>query len=344
MLTTQILANLCTEVINCNACSGCGKSAILRDETFNVPQPGFVGSAYTEKRVMFIGQNPGVSPERSRTDDTRLAELLLELAKDPGTEPYAELRAFLADFMDKWAITQRYLPLRSFGLSLDEIAYLNVVRCRTRQNIAIPKAMTARCAQLHLERWLDTLQPKVVVFLGKWAHDAAGHLVSERGISYGYINRDRSLSGAARAKNMAEIAFLLGAEVTTSAPIPGLPARISNTTQPATAAPPPTDGGTLRMDVETYTRMLRSLGFLQVERGKVLTHASLVPSIYLNKLRDGFVYFTAYARDAELYADSDIWTHLSPQQLTDNKPKFITIVPVTGQERRAFQRLIEQSK
>jgi hypothetical protein len=94
------------------------------------------------------------------------------------------------------------------------------------------------------------------------------------------------------------------------------------------------------MELEVYKPMLKSLGFVQVERGKVLTHSKAVPSIYLNRRRDGFVFFTAYVRDADRYGDTSVWRKLPPQQVKDTQPHFITIVPLRGRERFAFEALL----
>ncbi len=205
----EVLANLSADVVRCTACAECGVSSLLRDDHFDVPQPGYVGASYAKSGVMFIGQNPGTSPERSRVDDTKLAAILLALSREPSAAKFVALRSFLEAFMRTWAITQRYLPLGRFGLELEEIAYVNVARCRTKKNAAPSPRMAERCITLHLERWLDVLQPRVVVFLGKWAHDVAAPSVERRGIAVGYINRDRSLPGAAREDNLNAIAALL---------------------------------------------------------------------------------------------------------------------------------------
>jgi hypothetical protein len=96
------------------------------------------------------------------------------------------------------------------------------------------------------------------------------------------------------------------------------------------------------MQIEVYISILRSLGFQQVERGKVLTHTKQVPSIYLNRRRDGFVFFTAYRKDSALYADRHVWLELEPQQVKDRQPQFMTVVPVAGKERYAFETLINR--
>lgn len=209
MLDSQSLADLFADVVRCSTCSECGVPRILRDNDFNVPQPGYVGEHYEKVRVMFIGQNPGVSPEWAYKEDRRLADALGALARQPSPGTYRGLCSVLESFMHSWSITQNYLPLKACGLALEDIAYLNVARCRTSGNAGVPALMASNCIRLHLERWLDVLQPRVVVFLGKWAHDQAAPLVRARDIPYQFINRQRSLSTAERERNKADVARLV---------------------------------------------------------------------------------------------------------------------------------------
>lgn len=204
MSDSASLTTLSADVVSCTACVECGVRTILRDDHFDLPQPGFVGAAYASKGVMFIGQNPGVSPARSRAEGTRLASLLNALSASPTADSYDALRCFLSGYMMTWAVTKRYLPLERLGLRLDEIAYINAARCRTRGNAAPPRAMVGHCGQLHLDRWLAALEPGAVVFLGKWACDAAGGYVRARGIPSVCINRDRSLPCEERRRNLDE--------------------------------------------------------------------------------------------------------------------------------------------
>jgi hypothetical protein len=60
--------------------------------------------------------------------------------------------------------------------------------------------MTNSCAR-HFVRWLELLQPSVVVFIGKWAHDRGMQHVQSIGVPFTFINRQRNLSTEDRSRN-----------------------------------------------------------------------------------------------------------------------------------------------
>lgn len=59
---------------------------------------------------------------------------------------------------------------------------------------------------MHFEKWVRQLNPKVVVFVGKWASDNGSHLVNKHNIPNIFVNRMRSLSGPARQQNLNDVA------------------------------------------------------------------------------------------------------------------------------------------
>ena len=61
--------------------------------------------------------------------------------------------------------------------------------------------MAAERGDNHFGRWLDLLEPRAVVFIGKWAHDHGGRYARERHIPCDFMNRERSLSSSARMEN-----------------------------------------------------------------------------------------------------------------------------------------------
>jgi hypothetical protein len=62
---------------------------------------------------------------------------------------------------------------------------------------------------VHLVRWLDLLEPAVVVFIGKWAHDQGRPRVESRGIPVTFMNRQRSLSTEDRLRNRKAVVELV---------------------------------------------------------------------------------------------------------------------------------------
>lgn len=211
IMDRSALAEEYRRVIACAECARCGECAgrVLRDDLFDLPQPGYVGAAYDSSRVLLLGQNPGVSPDRYREQDRRYADALVRLREAPGEVALARLQALLEAMIPSWPVAGRHFPLAECGLGLRQIAHFNVVRCRTPDNAPPCPAVTARCVGLHFARWLELLAPRVVVCIGKRAHDQAGHLLAARGIPHAFVSRRRDLPAAERAANRAAVVALV---------------------------------------------------------------------------------------------------------------------------------------
>ncbi len=190
------------------ACTRCGSSMdpyLLRDTRENVPQPGWVGAKYAEHRVLIVGQNPG-APNPGTTNpqilklDKRYTAALRDLRDKPSIRPYRKVAAILKDFIPCWTI-RGYFPLEACGLTMDDIAYFNVVRCRTKGNHK-PRKVTFDACSEHFIRWIRLLQPRVIVFIGLLVHRHAAALADAEGIPHTYINKDYSLSSEGRRKNL----------------------------------------------------------------------------------------------------------------------------------------------
>ena len=330
------LWHACKEVIECSACADAGDCKILRDDLFNLPQPGYVGVNYESRRVLLLGQNPGVSPERFRQQDQTYAEALAAVADMPGPESMQRLQCVLEDIIPTWPVQNKYFPLDECGLRLSEIAYLNVVRCRTKGNTAPSSTMVANCTERHFTSWLDLLQPRVVVCIGKWAHDRVGRLLDQRGIPHRYMNRMRSLSSAERGENRKDVVACvrqtLGQE---RHPMPKQSAATGSGAEPIA-------DDTETWNSEAYFELFKKLGFEDVELRKTLKHSGVpgMPSLYFNRKRDGAVYFTGYKRDKRCF-DTDLWAFIPAQQKKDDVPSLITVIPKPGSERQAFESLLD---
>lgn len=197
-------------VLSCATCSRATDSHILRDADENVPQPGYVGKNYAKRRVALVGQNPG-TPKTLEQQDRPYTAALRSLRDTPNEEHYQQLHTVLQAFIPQWPVHGNYFPLAECGLSLQDIAYFNVVRCRTSGD-AKPGVNTVNsCIQNHLGRWLDQLEPRVVVFIGKWASDRASHEVERRGIPFAFMNRQRSLSSLERSENRRAVVQIVRA-------------------------------------------------------------------------------------------------------------------------------------
>lgn len=187
-------------VVACERCSTSDHRSLLRDHVENVPQPGWVGSNYARTRVLLVGQNPG-TPKSLAANDFEYTRALRDLRDNTSEQQYQELVCVLRDFIPQWPVHGNYFPLSESGLTLEDIAYCNIVRCRTVADSAPGSALVSNCLSEHFSRWLDLLQPIAVVFIGKWASERGGPVVAVAGIPYQFMNRQRSLSSAERVEN-----------------------------------------------------------------------------------------------------------------------------------------------
>jgi len=187
-------------VISCEECSSSTSRKLLRDKHENVPQPGWVGNNYERTRLLLVGQNPG-TPKSRATADLPYTKALRDLRDNSNEPQYQALVAALRVFIPHWPVHGSYFPLDESGLTLEDIAYCNIVRCRTQADSAPGTKLVANCLSRHFSRWLELLRPQAVVFIGKWAAERGGPIVEAAGIPYSFMNRQRSLSSEERTEN-----------------------------------------------------------------------------------------------------------------------------------------------
>ena len=195
-------------VIACELCTTATDRNLLRDEGENVPQPGYIGSNYRKVRVLLVGQNPA-TPKSLAAEDLPYTTALRALRNEPTIQRYKELRTVLRTFIPQWPVQNNHFPLTESGLTLDDIAYCNIVRCRTTGDSKPGVILTKQCLNEHFARWLNLLNPKVVVFIGKWAWRQGCSVVGAKDIPCSFINRQRSLSTTERAENRAQVVALV---------------------------------------------------------------------------------------------------------------------------------------
>ena len=199
------LPSVFAQVVGCSRCTQAHSSKLLRDSSENVPQPGYVGRNYANTRLLLAGQNPGVCPPRFAERDAEYTRALRAVRDQPDAPTFEHLREVLERFVPSWPIHGSYFPLAECGLRLDEIAYCNVVRCRTLENAPPSSRLASECVSAHFGPWLDLLAPIAVVFLGMWAFRNGVAATAQRGISSSCVNRDRSLTSEQRALNRTEV-------------------------------------------------------------------------------------------------------------------------------------------
>jgi uracil-DNA glycosylase len=197
-------------IVGCARCTIANDRNLLRDADENVPQPGYIGANYPNTRVLLVGQNPKADPtSRLAAEDRHYTAALRALRDEPTAERYAALAKVLAEFIPRWPVHGGYFPLDECDLDLDDIAYCNVVRCRTMDDRIPGVQIFSACVREHFSRWLDYLSPKVVVFIGKRAWEGGNAAVEARGIPSAFMNRRRSLSSEERQANRAQVVSLV---------------------------------------------------------------------------------------------------------------------------------------
>jgi|SRR5579884_2631469 len=204
-------------IIRCEACTNAMDPNLLRDNLENVPQPGYIGQRYRESGVLLVGQNPG-TPKSLAPIDPPYTRALRALRDESTPERYVELLQVMRGVIPQWPIHGSYFPLAECDLALDDIAYLNVVRCRTTKDRAPGRTLVRQCTAIHFDRWFKLLAPRVVVFIGKWAYERASGHAKGAGVPCAFINRERSLSSQERRANRAEVIALVRKYRGTSVP------------------------------------------------------------------------------------------------------------------------------
>ena len=206
-------------VISCVICTTDTCKNLLRDDAENIPQPGFIGGNYNQKRVMLVGQNPAITKSQQALEaDKPYTKALRRLRDDPSEESLASFLKIARGFMPSWRVHQDYFPLHECRVSLDDLAYLNVVRCRTErfnhkkqkmEDTRPNRQVAETCVTTHFTRWVKLLEPRVIIFLGKCAWDCGQAIASEMKIPADYLDRERSRPSQLRIADRERVAALV---------------------------------------------------------------------------------------------------------------------------------------
>lgn len=207
-MNTQQVAEKFRSVIACERCDCSTSKKIQRDKLENVPQPGFIGKHYRKHRVLLVGQNPGIAPDRFQDRDSIYTKALRDFEREGNLIAYQSLYDELMKFVPDWPVQRNYFPLAECGLDLHDIAYCNRVRCRTVNNEAPSKKLVNNC-ETHFLDLIEELKPRVIVFIGKWAYTQSIELLLRMDIRVTYMNRNRSLNAEERLANRNAVVDLV---------------------------------------------------------------------------------------------------------------------------------------
>lgn len=151
----------------------------------HVPAPGWVGAHYRPGGAVLVGINPGggtAAYVQPRPDDRELYALLRHFRQ---AQDAPAIRAAFNALCDGWITIQSTrhnirrpigLVLDALGLTVQHIAFLNLVPFRTAEDKMPPTDVIRRCWNMASGPQLAALSPARVIFLGKKAADAFNRL------------------------------------------------------------------------------------------------------------------------------------------------------------------------
>ena len=135
------------------------------------PAPDYLGPRY--RGLVIVGANPGIANSGDfEVGDTKRDLLMSRMTKSNSASTYNELTSFLASYMGTWKNNLSNDWFRNFlGYEIEEIAYVNLVKCRTFNTGSNPRrvvgdGITRRCWNEHTSRQISALNPDYVV--GHW--------------------------------------------------------------------------------------------------------------------------------------------------------------------------------
>lgn len=149
-----------------------GRSPLLQLHD-RVPQFGFVGTRYLEKRVLLVGINPGNGPTNDlpTKGDARMMPALMQFSENPTSENFRSASLAYQEECQAWPIWKRHCNevLGPGRLLFDEIAYSNCLPWRTESRSAFDVSVAQRAARFYVQPLLAELVPRVVIAMGKRA-------------------------------------------------------------------------------------------------------------------------------------------------------------------------------
>jgi hypothetical protein len=102
-----------------------GRSPLLQEHDL-IPQFGFVGDAYCEKRVLILGINPGNGPKDDMPTpaDARMMPMLQAFAREPSEQTFSRVSMVYMAECQRWPVWKNNCReiLGAGGLSFSHIA------------------------------------------------------------------------------------------------------------------------------------------------------------------------------------------------------------------------------
>lgn len=157
---------------------------ITHREDANTAAPGWVGHDYQPGSIVLLGINPGGGGDAYRGNPTDSA-LYGRLRSFRDAPPQNREAAFAA-LNETWMSIQQThslwrvisAALEATGLRSNQVAFLNMLPFRTREDKAAPSPVMANAWRLAAQPQIRVLAPKAIVTLGFKAADALERLAS----------------------------------------------------------------------------------------------------------------------------------------------------------------------
>jgi hypothetical protein len=197
------MMSLAREIVRCPHFDACRRECPSMDR--EPPQPGFVGRRY--RGLVILGANPGCGQgnEFYLRQDKECYRLAQVFADSGSIEDYGRYLDFTGQYMGSWHAHLCNREFRSLlGYDIEEVAYLNLVKCRTLVTGSdvfanCGEAATNRCVHSYLLRQLSALQPKYIACHWQGVARALPRIgIGLNGIEVATLNGARHLSAAAK--------------------------------------------------------------------------------------------------------------------------------------------------
>ena len=320
-----------------------------------IASPGYIGLDYRPGGWLLMGNFPGGGTlhyeNAPDSGDKDLYEASQALQRASTREQRIQASARLWDTWIRVQLNHRIYQtvvhplLSACGKRDHDVAFINRFPFRIRGNAHIRAAMDNAAWRLAVERQIEAVQPGAIIALGV----AAGTVLRNRYKGHARVwvlprsNGDYSLTAGAQDL-ISELAQTTGTaqhdhreDIVPLRQTPDI-AEIGYSQDLIMEK----NQGLSSSGSHVIERILRELGFGNIEVGRVLRHATPIPSLYYNRDQQGVVYFTGRKKDLGRYSSS-VWVQVEPRQKKDRKPELITMRLRQGKERAAFVSLLGTS-
>jgi len=169
---TTKYSKLALDVLKCKRCEGnkCKELGISYEKIDYHNLPLIVGRDYSKskKRVCIIAQNPGESKKQSIDEEQKRLKKFYKYKKDKDYNAFCDFmvkKRFSGVKETRCELFDNFHVLTNLDILPSQIAFTNVVKCRTKDNKTPGGKLINKCSE-HLENEIKALKPKVVITIG----------------------------------------------------------------------------------------------------------------------------------------------------------------------------------